>query len=530
MKIAGAAASAALVALAAALIAAGDESEGKRWWAHIQVLADDGMQGRDTGSEAHRRAAQYVATQFEKAGLEPAGTQGYLQPVKFDVRRLEESASSLELERGGKTERLALGEDAIIGIRTDPAEDVEAPLVFAGYGFAVPELQYDDLDGIDLRGKIVVSIAGAPSNIPGPLRAHYQSAAERSVFLRRAGAIGTVSIPNPRHMDIPWDRLKLSRTQAAMSLADPALQDGRGMQIGVMVNPARAGRWLEGSGHSLADLLALADAGKPLPRFPLNARLRAHAKVERSQVESQNVAGVLRGSDPALKDQYVVVSAHVDHVGVGAPIHGDRIYNGAMDDASGIATIIEMARRLHEENARPKRSLLFVAVTGEEKGLLGSRYYAAHPTVPAASLVADLNVDMFLPLFPLRSVTAYGLHESDLGDILREVAAHDGVAVEDDREPERNIFVRSDQYSFIRRGVPSICMKVGYEKGSKEEQIAKTWLKERYHAPSDDLNQPVDLQCAAGFDRLMLALAEAVADRAERPHWKPDSFFKRFAN
>src|SRR5262249_44584500 len=358
------------------------------------------MEGRNTGTEGYRRAAEYVCGQFEKIGLEPAGTQGYLQPVKFDVRRLVEDASSLELEHGGKSERLALGEDAIISIRTDPAESVDAPLLFAGYGFAVPESRYDDLAGTDLRGKIIVTIAGAPANIPGPLRAHYQSAAERNPFLRRAGVIGLVAIPNPKHMDIPWDRLTLSRTQPAMSLADASLSDTGGMKIGVTLNPARAGKLLEGSGHSLGELMALADAGKPLPRFELNATLRARTKVDRSQVESQNLAAVLRGSDAKLRDEYVVLTAHLDHLGVAEPIRGDRIYNGAMDDASGVATLFEIARLLREEKARPKRSVLFVVVTGEEKGLLGSKYFAAHPTVPARSIVADVNVDMFLPLFP----------------------------------------------------------------------------------------------------------------------------------
>jgi Zn-dependent M28 family amino/carboxypeptidase len=230
-----------------------------------------------------------------------------------------------------------------------------------------------------------------------------------------------------------------------------------------------------------------------------------------------------------LKDQYVVLTAHLDHLGIGEPINGDRIYNGAMDNASGVATLLDIAESLNESKPKLRRSLLFVAVTGEEKGLLGSRYFAAHPTVKPGSMVADLNVDMFLPLFPLRSVTVYGLNESDLGDEIRAVAKARGVRVQDDLEPERNIFIRSDQYSFIRRGIPALAMKVGYEKGSPEEKIVNTWLKERYHAPADDLKQPVDLECAARFDDLLRALAEAVADRPERPRWNANSFFKRFA-
>jgi hypothetical protein len=517
----------ALAATAVALLAGAQD--GRRWWSHVQYLADDKLEGRNTGSEGHRKAAAYVAGEFERTGLKPAGVEGYIQRVPFHTRRLVEDGSSLSLIRNGQAEALALGDDAIIGTRVDPAPSMEAPVVFAGYALTVPEMRYDDLAGLDLRGKIVLYISGGPSTIPGPLRSHYQSAAERGVFLERAGVIGAVSIPDPHHMDLPWQRIALGSRQASMSLADAALDERHGLKFAATVNPEHAENWFAGSGHSFAELLALVDAGKPLPRFPLPVSVRARTAVERSDVESQNVAGILPGTDPALKDQYVVLSAHLDHLGIGEPINGDRIYNGAMDNASGVASLLDIAQSLHESHAKLRRSLLFLAVTGEEKGLLGSKYFAAHPTVKAGSMVADLNMDMFLPLFPLRSVTVYGLNESDLGDEVRAVAKAHGVRILDDREPERNIFIRSDQYSFIRRGIPALAFKVGYEKGSPEEQIAKTWIRERYHAPSDDTHQPVDLECAAQFDDLIRALAEDVADRPERPHWNASSFFRRFA-
>ena len=314
-----------------------------------------------------------------------------------------------------------------------------------------------------------------------------------------------------------------------MALAEPVLQDNRDLKIAVTVNPDHADKWLAGTGHTLAELLALADKGKPLPRFPLMASLRAKAKVTRRDIESQNVVAVYPGTDPALSKEYVVLSAHLDHIGVGEPINGDRIYNGAMDNASGVATLLDLAATLHDTQARLRRSLLFVVVTGEEKGLQGSRYFAAHPTVDAKSLVADINVDMFLPIYPLRVATVHGLKESDLGDAVRQAAASVGVEVQDDPAPERNVFIRSDQYNFIRRGIPALKIDNGYKKGSKEEQIQKAWLSERYHAPSDDLKQPVDLQAAATYNRLILALATAVANDAARPRWKSASFFRRFA-
>jgi Zn-dependent M28 family amino/carboxypeptidase len=510
-------------------LALGAAAPGERWWGHVTYLAGDKLEGRLTGSAGHRQAAAYVAAEFEKAGLKPAGTSAYLQPVRFRTRRIIEKDCSLALVRDGAVLPLTLGEDAYISTRVDPAPALEAPLVFVGYGLVVPESHHDDFAGLDLRGKIAVYISGGPAEIPGPLRAHYQSARERSRALARAGVAGTVAIQNPKGMDIPWERAALSRFQVSMSLMDGTEDDPRAGRLSVTLNPAHAQKLFEGSGHNVSELLTLSGEGKPLPRFPLPVSLRAKAAVERAEVESQNVAGILPGADPLLRNEYVVLSAHLDHLGIGEPIGGDRIYNGAMDDASGVASLLDMAAALHESHARLRRSLLFVAVTGEEKGLLGSEFFARHPTIDRKSIVADLNVDMFLPLFPLRLITVYGLNESDLGPRIREVAARLGVRVQDDQEPQRNIFIRSDQYSFIREGVPSLAFKVGYAKGSPEEQIAKTWLKERYHAPSDDIYQPVDKACAAKFNQVVVELAKAVANRAERPQWNANSFFRRFS-
>jgi Zn-dependent M28 family amino/carboxypeptidase len=246
-------------------------------------------------------------------------------------------------------------------------------------------------------------------------------------------------------------------------------------------------------------------------------------------VESQNVAGMLPGSDPKLKDEYVVLTAHLDHLGVGQPINGDKIYNGAMDDASGVASILEVARMLKDSHANLRRSLIFLAVTGEEKGLQGSKYFAAHPTVKPKEIVVDINLDMFLPLHKLEYLEVQGLAESSLGDDIRAVAEKAGVQIQSDKEPQRNLFIRSDQYSFIKRGVPALAFKFGYLPGSPEEKLHKDWLKFRYHAPSDDLQQPVDKAAAAKFNSIILELVERVANAPDRPQWKPDSFFRRFA-
>jgi hypothetical protein len=506
----------------------GLRADAKRWWSHVEALANDGMEGRNTGSPGHRRAADYVAAQFKQAGLAPAGTQGYIQPVAFKTRKIDESHSSLTLVTNGHDEALTLGEDANISLRSDAAPSLEAPLVFIGYGLRVPELKFDDLTGVNLTGTVAVYLTGSPSNIPGPLRAHYQSAGERWAGLKQAGVVGTISIANPKSMDIPWARSTLARLQPSMTLAETALDDTAGQQLSVTMNPAHADKLLAGSGHTFQELLALADAGKPLPRFPLPARIKATVQVDRAEVESQNVAGILPGSDALRKNEYVVVSAHLDHLGVGGAVNGDTIYNGAMDNASGVAAILEIATQLHESGAKPARSILFVAVTGEEKGELGSRYFAAHPTVPAEGIVADVNIDMFLPLFPLRTLMVLGLDESDLGTDIRAVAKDLGLGVQADPEPQRNRFIRSDQYSFIRAGVPALAMKVGYDPDTKEAEIARKWIAERYHAPSDDLSQPIDLSAAGTYVEVVKKLVWRIADRRDRPKWNDDSFFKRF--
>jgi len=505
--------------------AAGDAS---RWWSHVQYLAADDLQGRDTGSEDHRKAVEYVADQFKKAGLEPAGTNGYLQPVSFHSRRLIEEQSGVALVRDGKAEPLTLGEDVNISMRVEPAATLEAPMVFVGYGLTVPEMNYDDLAGLDLTGKVAVFVSGGPSNIPGPLLAHFQSTGVRWSFLQRAGAIGTLSFQNPRNMDIPWERATLSRLQPAMSLADPKFNETAGQKISLTGNPAHADKLLAGSGHTFAKLMEIANAGQPLPRFGLSPSLRAHTRFESAPVQSDNVAAVWRGTASDVANEYVVLSAHVDHLGVGKPIKDDTIYNGAMDNASGVATLLELTARFAESNRRFRRPVLFLATTAEEKGLLGSRYFAETPTV-GGTIVANLNLDMFLPLFPMKIVMALGVDESDLGDILRSVAAPRGVIVQSDPEPLRNRFTRSDQYNFIRRGVPALAFKIGYQAKSPEADIAARWTRERYHAPSDDLRQPVDLKAADDFNGLMAELLAGIADRPVRPEWKGTSFFKRFA-
>ncbi len=519
----------ALILLALPSARADDSPDARRWWSHVLFLADDKLEGRATGSEGHRTATAYVAAEFERIGLKPAGTAGFFQTVKLRSRELDESHSSLSLIKQTGTEPLILGEDAIISSRVDPAPTLDAEMVFVGYGLTIKEPNHDDFKDLDVRGKVVVYLNGAPPAIPGPLAAHMQSSLERAAVWKRVGAIGAAAIPNPKNMDIPWDRMAVGRSIPSMTFTDPAMDEDFGQKIAFTINPARADKLLSGSGHNIQEILAAADAGTPLPHFPLPARLHTKVAVKSAELQSQNVVALLPGTDSTLKNEYVVFSAHLDHLGVAKPINGDAIYNGAMDNASGVASLLAVAAALKQSNTSLRRSIVFLAVTGEEKGLLGSRFFARFPTVDARKIVADINTDMFLPLFPLRKLTIFGIDESDLGADAIAVARASGVEPQADPEPKRNRFIRSDQYSFIRQGVPSLALKVGFDKGTPEEQLIKNWLKDRYHAPSDDVKQPVDKQAAGEFNELVAKLLERIANRDERPRWKETSFFKRFA-
>jgi Zn-dependent M28 family amino/carboxypeptidase len=516
------------VALCAPLVAQQSPAfDGKSWWEHVKVIASDEMEGRDTGSLGLKKAQAYIVEELKKSSILPAGSEGFYQPIEFISRQLDESRSSMALVRNGKVEPLVFGGDANLNKPVDPLPHVDAPLTFAGYGLRIPEMNYDDFAGVDAKGKVLVVFSGSPSEVPGPLASHYQSMAERAKVLEAVGAFGYVTIPNPAAMDIPWERIKVSRHNASMGFVEEALNDSAAIRLSIYFNPTSAQKLFDGTDHKFEEIAALGKERKSLPHFPLNANIRVTQVVDMKPVESANVIGKLEGSDPTLKSEYVVLSAHTDHLGIGIPINGDRIYNGAMDNGSGTAVLLDMAAALSK--LKPKRSVLFLFVTGEEKGLLGSRYFTAHPTVPVRSMVGNINIDMFQPIIPLKLLTIYGLAESDLGDLAAQAAKKEGVDPQADPEPLRNLFIRSDQYNFIKIGIPALAMKVGAKPGTPEAETQQKWLHERYHAPSDDLNQPVDLEAAGTFEDIVRDLTMEIANESKRPEWKANSFFRRYA-
>jgi Zn-dependent M28 family amino/carboxypeptidase len=501
-----------------------------QWWTDIARLAGDETEGRLTGSPGYLRAADYVVARLKAIGLEPAGEQGgFFQQVAFERQRIDQAGSHAALiAANGTTTALPGGELILFNAGGAPRPaTVDAPLVFLGYGLHLPEQGHDDFAGIDLTGKIAVVISGGPANLPGPVKSANRS--ERAKLLAKAGAVGMITLTTPAQVEIPWARGKLLAQQAGMYLADAGLREQPDNFLVASLDPARSDLLFAGAPHRFADLAKLADASQPVPTFALPLRFRATVAIQRQPLTSPNVVARLPGRDPRLAAEHVVVSAHLDHLGIGAAIDGDRIYNGAMDDASGVASVLDIAARA-AAGPRPRRTLLFVLVTAEEKGLLGSHYFARKPTVPRASIVADLNLDMPLPLWPLKSVIVQGEAESTLGAAARAVAARQGLAIAPDPLPERNSFTRTDQFSFVRTGVPALAFKFGFAKGTPEFAIERDWRANRYHSPGDDLDQPGVLkEEAIRLNDFVAAIADTVANQPARPQWLKTSPFKRYA-
>ena len=510
--------------MAAALSARQAKKIGERCWSDVRVLSDDAMEGRRAGTPGHRRAAEFVAAQFKQARLQPGGDGGYFQPVQLESRQIVEKNSSLALVGSQGKVPLELGKDAIFLLRGAYSKQLEAPMIFVGDGLKLPQYGVDDLSSLDLKGKVVVTFITAPPTVPGAAGAHFGSIAERWKVYRAAGAVGMVGVPNPVNMDLPWARIAQSRFEPYMVLGGGAEDLLAGQQLLVQFNPESFGKLLVGTQYDTKQIFKLLNDGAPLPHFDLAVRIASTIDSQVERVQSENVVAVLPGSDPALRDEYVVLSAHLDHLGVSATTGADRIFNGAMDNASGIAVLLQMARELGKGKA-PRRSLVFLAVTGEEVGLLGSRAYVSAAQARGERIVADLNTDMFLPLYPMRQLMVFGLDESDLRDDVKAVTAQAGLKVQPDPQPLRNRFIRSDQYSFIRAGIPSLATKVGFDAGTPEAELEKKWIAERYHAVSDSADQPVDLSAVGRYEDVIRRLAVRIANRERAPRWLDSSVF-----
>jgi len=505
-------------------------SRAEQWLADVAAIADDANEGRDTGSRGYLRAADYVEQRFRTIGLAPAGENGsYRQQVALEEQRIDYPNSRAALiGPDGKPAPIALGSDMLVGAWASPRPAaVDAPLVFLGYGLHLPEHGHDDFAGVDLKGKIAVVISGGPTSIPGAVKANGRS--ERNKLLARAGALGVIALTPPNQIEIPWERQKLLTLQPSMYLADASLRDvPDNFFIGSM-GPEASERLFAGTNLRFSDLAAASDASAPMPPLALKTRLKVTIAASHRPLVSPNLIAVLRGGDPKLRDEYVVVSAHLDHVGIGPAINGDAIYNGAIDDGSGVATVLDIADVIRA-GAAPARSILFVIVTAEEPGLLGSTYFARNPTISRDGIVADINFDVLLPLWPLTSILALGDGESTLGDPARTAAARHGLAIIPDPLPNRSSFVRTDQYSFVRAGIPALALKFGFPLGTEAFRLEGEWRATRYHSPGDDIGQPgIKPEEAVRFNDYSADVIRDIANRASRPSWLEDSIFRHFA-
>ena len=509
----------------------------------IRFLSDDLLEGRFTGSRGHALAERYVASELTSAGAEPGGDGGtFVQTVPMRGATKDPAKTSLSVHVRGKADLgLKLEEDFVLSSDLRTARvDVEAPLVFAGFGVVAPEYGYDDLAGIDVKGKIAVVFQGAPLSdkddyFPPIAHAVYSDGREKVARLAERGAKGVIVVFRPEdEQRLPWARVsKQARIEQMGWLRDgePGTSAKGAVLRGTMhwkafdAILARAGM-----AHDTAALGKAVEA-RALKAFDIAASLRGRVAVKLRDLESHNVVGILRGSDPTLAREYVVYSAHLDHLGVATPVDGDATYNGALDNASGVASILEIAHAYGALAKRPSRSILFLACTGEERGLLGSDYFARYPTVPVGSIVADFNDDMVLALGPLHDVVALGAEHSSLGPRVVEAVQSLGLTVSPDPEPEQNHFIRSDQYSFVRQGIPAVVVEAGLldEHGSRDAYWAKRkeWIATRYHAPKDEWDPSYDYEAMAQVARVEYVVGFAVANAPERPSWTKDDLLAR---
>ena len=494
--------------------------------AHVAFLADDRLKGREAGTPEYDIAANYVADQMKKLGLKPMGEKGgYFQTVPLVAARAKDEGKLALKDAAGKVTPLVFGKDYISGgDETFPHIRMDAPLVFVGYGLVAPEQGRDDYRGLDVKGKIVVVLAGAPKFLQTEERAYYRTGSAKLKAAKDRGAVGYVSITTLTGEKLsPFANRVRQYKSWGMSWR---MKNGKAFtQVEL---PLLAGISVDGAKKFLGDktgaILAQAETSKgEIKGFDLNMSLSAALDSETRTVDSRNVIGLLPGSDPKLKDEYIVLSAHLDHIGVTPPVKGskDTINNGALDNAAGVATSLEAARLF--AGKPPRRSLIFLMVTAEEKGLIGAEYFARNPPVPVAQIAADVNLDMPILTYDFTDVVAFGADRSSIGPSIARAAARMKVKLSPDPMPDEGVFTRSDHYRFVEAGVPAVFLMTGFANGG--EKAFQTFLKTNYHKPSDDLKQPINYEAGAKFARLNYEIARELADADARPAWNKGDFF-----
>ena len=513
---------AALLTGAAPKQAIGDRHAADRIRAHVEFLASDLLEGRDTGSRGHRIAANYVAAEFRKLGLKPGGTNGSWF-VEVPFRRATLAATpTVDVTINGRKTSLVVGRDVAVRPNvTNKTVSLNAPLVFVGRGIRDPRLGIDDYAGLDVRGKIVVALADRAPGIAGDVAAHLRWA--QTSTASQQGAVGFIEIDDPSNTPLLLQRFA---SRPVVDWVDASGMSGRGPGTeAIAVSSEWADRLFERAPMPLRAVRAQAAAGRRVRGFPLKATMAISAKSAWEDFTSPNVVGVLPGSDPRLAREHIVLMGHLDHLGLvkDAKPGEDNVYNGALDNAAGVATTIEAAREFAESGRSPRRSVMFVAVTGEEYGLLGAGYLAAHPTVPAEQIVGLVNLDMPLLLYDFTDVVAFGAEHSTIARAVATAGASVRVGSAPDPMPEETLFVRSDHYPFVRQGVPSVFLMTGYGNGG--QQYWKRFLGSTYHSAKDDLTQAIHWEAGARFADLNYRIAREMADADQRPLWYQGDYF-----
>ncbi len=515
----------AAAALAAAAPAfAQSEAEAERIKAHVTFLANDLLQGRESGSPGFDIAAAYVASQLAQLGVKPAGANGsYFQPVPMAGFRPADEGRFVLKTKAGETP-LVFGEDYVPGRNPLAAETrLSAPVVFVGYGVVAGKR--DDYAGLKVKGKIVAALSGAPKTFQTEERAYYANARTKRLEAEKRGAVGFIYLATPdderrrpfSNSARQWQNWGMSWRQPDGGTFTPA---GATPQVASFsVQGAR--KLFAGAPKTYEEVTAIAEATGAPPRFALPLALDLAIKTELKTVESANVVGLIEGADPVLKNEVVVLSAHLDHIGVTAPVNGDAINNGALDNAGGVATTLEVARAFKTGRA-PRRTLLFLLNTGEEKGLVGAEYFARNPPT-SSPMVANVNLDMPILTYDFVDVVAFGAERSSLGPAVQRAAARMNVKLSPDPLPEEGLFTRSDHFRFVEQGVPSVFLMTGFENGG--QAAFTTFLRDNYHKPSDDLPLPIRYDVGAKFARLNYEIARELADGDVRPAWNKGDFF-----
>ncbi|WP_181303981.1 M28 family peptidase [Rufibacter sp. XAAS-G3-1] len=497
--------------------------------AHIRYLADDKLLGRLPGTPGYQMAVDYVVQQFKKMGVQPGGENGtYLQTVR--IRKAftgKDAALSLTTAQGTKT--LVPGTDfAIYPNPQNPSVSLNAPLAFAGYGITAPEVGYDDYANLDVKGKVVVILRGAPKNFHSTIAAasmHFSTILQNAVNHGAVGVIIGTNNPQARVPNLSRGANSVMTANGKVAASGSYVSDQS--RLLASVNAATFHALLQGAGLDTAQVVANLQKGTPASAA-LQAKLQAKYTSTYQDFDSYNVAGKITGSDAALRDEYVVHSAHLDHMGISTPVKGDSIYNGAHDNASGVASVLEIAKLYSQLKQKPKRSLLFLLVTAEEMGLLGSAYFAKYPTVPKQQIVAGINTDMPTIIAPLLSAVALGAEHSSLKQPVANAAGYLGISVEADPEPDQNRFIRSDQFSFVSQGIPALHIKYGNKTKDGQNNLNKqveVWRAGFYHKPQDELNDSFDFEAGKHYVQLNFLISYQVAQAKERPTWNPNDFF-----